>query len=294
MTPSSRASGAAQKAANRAFDAAVFDMDGVVTQTAAVHALAWKRMFDEFLQNRRARGEAVGGEFTREDYLRFVDGRPRYQGVEAFLASRAIALPLGAPTDAPDEQTICGLGNRKNAHFNAIIAEAGVALFESTIALIHELRAQGIAVGLATSSRNAELVLAGAGVGDLFATVIDGLAAERLQLKGKPEPDIFLRAARNLGAEPARTIVVEDAVSGVQAGARGEFGLVIGVARENNRSELCEHGADLVVSDLRETSVSEIDQAVQRKRTGARRHVRSAAPRLCARNPCSAFGSSGT
>jgi maltose/moltooligosaccharide transporter len=284
--PASRAS---SNATTRSFDAVVFDMDGVVTRTAAVHALAWKRMFDEFLERQRAEGRNVGGEFTRADYLKFVDGRPRYRGVECFLASRGIELPHGAPDDSPGAATIRGLGNRKNAHFNALVTEHGVALFDSTIALIHELRAQGIAVGLATSSRNAALVLASAGVANLFATAIDGIAAESLHLNGKPAPDIFLRAARDLGADPARTVIVEDAVSGVQAGAGGEFGLVIGIARENNRSELREHGADLVVGDLAETSLCEIDQAVQRKRAGARRTVPSVDPRPMRKKPLLGF-----
>jgi beta-phosphoglucomutase family hydrolase len=253
----------------REFDGAVFDMDGVVTRTAAVHSLAWKRMFDEFLRERAAaRGEPFR-EFTHEhDYRSYVDGRPRYQGVAAFLASRGIELPVGTSEDAPSAGTICGLGNRKNAHFNRILETGGVGVYDSTIALIRELRARGIAVGLATSSRNSASVLARSATADLFATVVDGIVSAQLGLKGKPHPDIFLTAARNLGVPADRAIVVEDAVSGVQAGARGGFGLVIGVARENNEAELRENGADLVVHDLAETSLDEIARYVRARRAG--------------------------
>jgi HAD superfamily hydrolase (TIGR01509 family) len=245
-------------------------MDGVVTRTAAVHSLAWKRMFDEFLRERAAaRGEPFH-EFTHEhDYRSYVDGRPRYQGVAAFLASRGIELPPGTPDDAPSAETACGLGNRKNLHFNRILQADGVGVYDSTVALIRDLKARGIAVGLATSSRNSAQVLERSGTAGLFATVVDGLVSERLGLKGKPHPDIFLTAARNLGIPADRAIVVEDAVSGVQAGARGGFGLVIGIARENNARELKDHGADLVVDDLAATGFGEISRLVRTRRTGA-------------------------
>ena len=253
-----------------AFDAAIFDMDGVVTKTAAVHSLAWKRMFDEFLQRRaKQRGEAFRAFTHAHDYLAYVDGRPRYKGVETFLRSRGSELPWGTPDDAPDRETVCGLGNRKNVHFNHIVETEGVGLYDSTVALIGELRARGLRVGLATSSRNAAIVLGKSGTAALFETVVDGLVSEKLGLKGKPEPDIFVTAAQQLGAGPARAIVVEDAVSGVQAGARGGFGLVIGVARENNEAELRASGADLVVRDLAETSLEEICRLVRTKRNGA-------------------------
>jgi beta-phosphoglucomutase family hydrolase len=251
------------------FDGAVFDMDGVVTRTAAVHSLAWKRMFDEFLRDRAAGCGEPFREFTHEhDYRSYVDGRPRYQGVAAFLASREIALPFGTPDDAPSAETVCGLGNRKNAYFNRILETEGVGVYDSTVALIRDLKARGIAVGLATSSRNSALVLERSGTAELFATVVDGIVSEQLGLKGKPHPDIFLTAARNLGIPADRAIVVEDAVSGVQAGARGGFGLVIGVARENNGGELRSSGADLVVRDLAETSLEEINRLVRAQRAG--------------------------
>lgn len=252
--------------AARAFDAVIFDMDGVITETAAVHSLAWKRMFDEYLRRReRAHGEPFR-EFTHaEDYRTYVDGKPRYQGVAAFLASRGIALPAGSPDDPVDRETVCGLGNRKNELFSEIIDTAGVKVFGSTLVLIHDLLAAGIKVGLATSSKNSALVLARTQTAGLFATIVDGVVSERLGLKGKPHPDIFVRAAANLGVPCARAIVVEDAVSGVRAGAAGGFGLVVGVARENNARELSENGADVVVRDLAEVSMEEINRLVRRK-----------------------------
>jgi len=249
------------------FDAVVFDMDGVITRTAAVHSQAWKRMFDEYLQ---ARAQQLAGpfhEFTHEgDYLRFVDGRPRYKGVETFLQSRGINLPFGTPEDKPGKETVCGLGNRKNELFNRIVACEGVGIYESSINLIRELLALGVRVGLATSSKNSALVLGKAGIESLFETKVDGIVSARLGLKGKPEPDIFTTASDNLGVVYARAVVVEDAVSGVQAGAKGKFGLVIGVARENNTAELRHNGADVVVTDLAELNPTEINGLVAEKR----------------------------
>jgi beta-phosphoglucomutase family hydrolase len=254
----------------RDFDAAIFDMDGVLTRTAGVHSMAWKRMFDEYLQARASRHHERFKEFMHApDYLAYVDGRPRYKGVEAFLKSRGIDLPLGSPEDRPGHETICGLGNRKDAIFTEILERDGVHLYASTIALIQELRKQGIQVGLATSSRNSAVVLNKTRTAHLFATVVDGVVSETLGLKGKPDPDIFTTACTNLGVPFARAIVIEDAVSGVQAGARGGFGLVIGIARENNSRELRDNGADLVVPDLAETSLQEINRLVRAKRAGA-------------------------
>ena len=200
----------------RSFDAVVFDMDGVVTDTAAVHSAAWKRMFDEYLQRRVVRLGGDFREFTQADYRAHVDGRLRYQGVETFLASRGIQLPAGTPEDPPDRETVCGLGNRKNELFNAIIATDGVRLYASTVALIEALRREGLKVGLATSSRNAAPILEKTQTTHLFATVVDGLVSAGLGLKGKPHPDIFTTACRALGVVPARAVVVEDAGSGVR------------------------------------------------------------------------------
>ena len=250
------------------FNAAIFDMDGVITRTAAVHSLAWKKMFDEYLRYREGKYNESFREFTHTgDYRAYVDGRPRYKGVEAFLKSRGIDIPIGEPNDDPRQETACGLGNRKNEFFNQVIKEEGVGVYESTVKLIRELLARGVKVGVATSSKNCALILKQAGIANLFETCVDGVISAGLGLRGKPEPDIFTRASDNLGVEYHRAIVVEDAVSGVKAGARGKFGLVIGVARENNVAELEAHGADVVVEDLAELTVERINQLVRQKQS---------------------------
>jgi HAD superfamily hydrolase (TIGR01509 family) len=241
-------------------------MDGVVTKTAAVHSHAWKRMFDEYLHYRAETYCEPFREFTHGgDYLSYVDGRPRYQGVDTFLKSRGIHLPFGSPEDEARKETVCGLGNRKNEFFNRVLEEDGVSLYESTVKLIEEMLARGIKVGLATSSKNCAAVLQKAGIEHLFQTRVDGVVSAQVGLKGKPEPDIFTTASENLKAESRRTIIVEDAVSGVQAGAKGRFGLVIGVAREGNMQELKSHGADVVVEDLSELNLDHINSLVREK-----------------------------
>jgi len=250
------------------FDAVIFDMDGVITRTAQVHARAWKRMFDEFLRRREARWGEVLREFTRADYLGYVDGRPRYSGVEAFLASRGIDLPFGDAQDDPAAETVCGLGNRKNEFFNRVLDEEGVKVYTSTIVLIDELRRKGVKVGVATSSKNCVRVLKSAGIAELFEARMDGVISAGIGLRGKPEPDIFTVACGWLGVTPDRAVVVEDAVSGVQAGSRGGFGMVIGVAREAHAAELLRNGADVVVSDLAEISVEDIDDWFAGRRSG--------------------------
>jgi beta-phosphoglucomutase family hydrolase len=249
------------------FDAVVFDMDGVITQTAPVHSLAWKTMFDEYLRHReRTHGEPFR-EFTQaDDYLPHVDGRPRYKGVAAFLISRGINLPFGIPEDQPPKETICGLGNRKNEIFNRLVESGGVGLYESSLKLIEELRAHGVRVGLATSSKNGDYVLKKAGILHLFETRVDGIASAQMGLRGKPEPDIFIAACSQLEVTPWRSIVIEDAVSGVQAGTKGKFALVIGIAREDNAHELKANGADVVVADLAETNLEKMNQWVAAKR----------------------------
>ena len=250
------------------FNAAIFDMDGVITRTAAVHSLAWKKMFDEYLRYRERKYNESFREFTHAgDYRAYVDGRPRYQGVKAFLKSRRIDIPIGETNDDSRQETVCGLGNRKNEYFNHLIKEEGVSVYESTMGLIRELLAVRIKVGVATSSKNCALILKQAGIANLFETCVDGVISTRLGLRGKPEPDIFTQASNNLRVECYRTIVVEDAVSGVEAGVRGKFGLVIGVARENNAAELEAHGADVVVEDLAELTVERINQLVRQKQS---------------------------
>ena len=252
--------------ARSAFDAVVFDLDGVVTQTSAVHAAAWKRLFDAFLAGRAARGgadpEAAGAAdplrpFDLDaDYARYVDGKPRYDGVRDFLASRGIGLPMGDPSDPPDAETVCGLGNRKNDLFNAEVREHGVETYPSTVGLIHQLRDAGIKVGLMSSSKNTAMVLDVTGITDLFEVRVDGVVAAEVGLPGKPDPAMYLETARRLGVEAARSVVVEDALSGVEAGRRGGFGLVIGVDRLGQAAALAEAGADVVVDDLAEVSVT--------------------------------------
>jgi beta-phosphoglucomutase-like phosphatase (HAD superfamily) len=245
-------------------------MDGVITDTASVHAASWKQAFDTYLRSREGLSRQPFKEFTSADYLAYVDGRPRYSGVEAFLKSRGIELPRGTPNDPPTSETVCGLGNRKNVIFNQIIDRDGVRTFDSTVSLAREMCRRGIKIGLATSSYNSEEVLGRTGVPRLFATVVDGAESARRGLRGKPEPDIFSAAAADLGVPNDQAIVIEDAVSGVQAGAKGGFAFVIGIAREGNALELRENGADVVVRDLSETSIEQINQLVQDKRTNAR------------------------
>ncbi len=268
-SPAQDATGDTGGPAPLAFEAVVFDMDGVLTQTATVHAEAWKQLFDEYLATRSARLGEPFSEFTRErDYLAYVDGRPRYRGVETFLRSRKIVLPYGTPADQPGTETICGLGNRKNALFNEIVRTRGVRVYDSTVALIITLRRRGVCVGLATSSRNATDILELTGTRFLFGAVVDGLVSEQLGLRGKPEPDIFHEACAGLRVHRSRAVVVEDAASGVEAGARGGFALTIGVAREGNAAELVARGADIAVDDLSRIDVDAINRLVIKKKAG--------------------------
>lgn len=242
------------------FDAVIFDLDGVITKTALVHSIAWKTMFDDFLKDYSSRNNIPFKEFTHTgDYLPYVDGKPRYKGVQDFLNSRGIEIPYGDPGDTHEMETVCGLGNRKDYAFNEILKRDGVGVYDSTVDLIKQLKENDIRVGVASSSKNCAPVLERAGLLDLFETRVDGVVSAELKLKGKPEPDIFTTAADNLGVSYERTAIVEDAVSGVQAGRKGDFGLVLGVAREENENELLINGADLVVTDLSEISLEGIN-----------------------------------
>lgn len=239
------------------YDAWLFDLDGVVTDTAGVHAAAWKETFDEYLRTVAGRDGAPFVPFEVDpDYRLYVDGKPRYEGVDAFLRSRGIALPWGRPEDPPERETVCGIGNRKNAAFNEVLRERGVELFGSSVALIRALKGRGARVAVVTSSKNCDAVLLAAGIGDLFDARVDGNVAAERGLAGKPEPDTFVEAARMLGASPEESVVVEDAISGVRAGRKGGFGLVVGVARGNEPAALLEGGADVVVGDLAEVVLS--------------------------------------
>ena len=226
----------------------------------SIHSSAWKNTFDEYLRHREAKYQEPFREFTHCDYLEFVDGRLRYEGVESFLRSRGLVLPFGDPKDGPSTETISGLGNRKDELFNRVLQEEGVEVFASTVELIKQLLRNGIKVGVATSSKNCALVLEKAGIAELFETSVDGLVSAELGLMGKPKPDIFTTACDKLGVRHHRAMIVEDAISGVQAGVRGGFGLTLGVARENNVEELRRNGASLVVTDLSQISLEDIDR----------------------------------
>ena len=242
------------------FEAVVFDLDGVITKTAATHSRAWKKMFDEYLMTLANADGNEFIEFTPQDYLTYVDGKPRYEGVKSFLDSRNISLPYGDPSDGGEKDTICGLGNRKNEAFNEVLAKEGVEVYPSTVKLLEQLKRDNIRSGVASSSKNAQSVLEAAGLMHFIETRVDGVVSAEIGLNGKPAPDIFLTAANNLGVDPNLTIVVEDAVSGVQAGKNGNFGLVLGLARENNNEALKANGADIVLNDLEEISIEEINQ----------------------------------
>jgi beta-phosphoglucomutase family hydrolase len=235
------------------YDAVLFDLDGVITNTANLHATSWKQMFDGYLKKRaRERGDAFHPFDIASDYRLYVDGKPRFDGVRDFLRSREIELPEGNLEDPASVETVCGLGNRKADLVNDAIAAFGVEPYDGSVRFIHEIHHAGFKVAVVTSSQNCTAVLEAAKLDKFFDVRVDGniILAERL--RGKPAPDTFLLAARLLGVEPTRTVVLEDAISGVQAGSVGKFGLVIGVARKGNADELKHHGAHLVVRDLEE------------------------------------------
>lgn len=239
------------------YDAILFDLDGVVTPTAEVHMRAWSEMFNAFLTAYAGSGGTGGPGDTRpytdDDYFAHVDGKPRYEGVRDFLASRGIDLPEGTDDDPGTALTVKGLGNRKNDAFNVVLARDGVTAYPGSVALLDHLRAIGLPLAVVSSSANAPAVLDAAGLTDRFQAVVDGRVAKELGLPGKPAPDTFLHAAEELGATAATSVVLEDAVSGVRAGRAGSFGLVIGVDRGAGPQTLLDAGADLVVADLDET-----------------------------------------
>jgi beta-phosphoglucomutase family hydrolase len=229
----------------------LFDLDGVLTQTAKVHARAWKQMFDAYLRERSKRTGEPFEEFkVPEDYDEYVDGKPRVDGTRSFLESRGINLPLGSPDDPPDAETVYGLGNRKNEIVLKLIHDDGVEPYEGSVRYVKAAREHGLRRAVVSSSTNAKDVLDAAGIADLFEVRIDGIVAEREHLAGKPAPDTFLAGAKALGAEPAQAVVFEDALAGVEAGRAGKFGFVVGVDRVGQAEALREHGADVVVKDL--------------------------------------------
>ncbi|PJJ57501.1 HAD superfamily hydrolase (TIGR01509 family)/beta-phosphoglucomutase family hydrolase [Mumia flava] len=227
--------------------AVLFDLDGVLTPTAEVHMRAWAALFTDYLGRR-----GLTPDYTDDDYFAYVDGKPRYDGVRSLLASRGVTLPEGDPTDPPTAETVCGLGNRKNAEFATLLATEGVAAYPGSVALLDDLETRGIAMAVVSSSANARDVLAAAGLGDRFGVVVDGLVAREHAIAGKPAPDTYAYGAAQLGVPSRASVVVEDAVSGVQAGAAGDFALVVGVDRGAGADVLRSHGADVVVTDLAE------------------------------------------
>jgi beta-phosphoglucomutase family hydrolase len=235
------------------FDAVLFDLDGVLTDTAAVHAACWKRMFDAFLRERAEPGGASFRPFdTDADYRQYVDGKLRYDGVRSFLESRGIHLPHGDPGDPPSRATIAGLGNLKDQMVKEVLASGSVDVFEGSLVFLRHVRRAGLKTAVVSASRNAQAVLRSVGIEEFFDVRVDGEVAERLRLPGKPMPDTFLEAARELGSDALRTIVVEDALAGVQAGRAGGFGLVVGIDRRGDSEAMRAQGADVVVRDLRE------------------------------------------
>ena len=239
------------------YQGVLFDLDGVLTPTADVHMRAWSEMFNDYLAGRRDAGAPADESgslrpYTDADYFEYVDGRPRYDGVRAFLASRDIVLPDGDPSDPPAAETVCGLGNRKNDAFNAVLERDGVVPYPGSVALLDALAATGMKMGVVSSSANARPVLAAAGLADRFEHVVDGLVAREAGLPGKPAPDTYLHGASLIGVPASEAVVVEDATSGVAAGRAGDFGLVLGVDRGVGPDALTEAGADLVVADLGE------------------------------------------
>ncbi len=221
----------------RAFEAVLFDLDGVITPTAEIHEHAWSELFADY-------------DYTEADYLRYIDGKPRYDGVRSFLASRHVVLPDGEPTDPPGVDTVCALGNRKNELFNTILERDGIEPYPGSAATLDLLAEHDVAAAIVSSSKNARTVLDAAGLGERFDVVVDGTVAAEHHIAGKPAPDMFTYAAGRLGVAPHRAVVVEDAVSGVAAGAAGGFAVVIGVDRGAGVPALLAHGATFVVADL--------------------------------------------
>lgn len=227
------------------YDAVLFDLDGVLTPTAEVHMAAWRTMFEELFAQWR-----VEPPYTQADYYEHLDGTKRYDGVAALLRSRDIEVPWGEPEDPPIANTVCGIGNRKNEVFARLLRSQGITPYPGSIRLLDRLQHAGVPVAVVSSSKNADEVLAAAGIRDRFDVVMDGVIAERDRLASKPAPDVFLAAARMLGVDPARSVAVEDALSGVRSAAAGGFGLVVGVDRGAGADALAEAGADVVVRDL--------------------------------------------
>jgi len=236
--------------------AIIFDLDGVITRTASVHAQAWKQTFDEYLEVRRKNGDSTYTPFDiKEDYRKYVDGKPRYEGVKSFLQTRGIILPYGNPDSEPGWDTICAIGNRKNDIFHEMLSEKGPEVFTDAVDKIREWKNDGFKTAVVSSSKNCKAILETAKLEDLFQVRVDGVTAEEQGLTGKPAPDIFVHASDKLGVEPRHAVVMEDARAGVQAGRAGEFGLVVGVAREEEEQMLLQNGADIAVRTFEDIEI---------------------------------------
>jgi alpha,alpha-trehalase len=230
--------------------ALLFDLDGVITRTATLHAAAWKRLLDDFMERWEAQNNRQCAPFAQpEDYLRHIDGKRRYDGVDAFLRSRAIELPWGQPADSPATVTVCGVGNAKNRYFAELLTQRGLDVYDDAVALIHAARARGLKLAVVSASENCRAILTQVGLLDQFDTIVSGTEAAQLGLAGKPQPDTYLKASELLGVAPANADVLEDAISGIHAGRAGKFGLVVGVDRGTG-ADLTGAGAHIVCSDL--------------------------------------------
>jgi beta-phosphoglucomutase family hydrolase len=227
------------------YEAVLFDLDGVLTPTADVHMRAWREMFEKLFADWN-----ITPPYSDADYYEYLDGKRRYDGVASLLRSRDVEVPWGEPTDPPSADTVSGIGNRKNEVFTRVLESEGIAPYPGSLTLVHQLRAAGVPIAVVSSSKNAVDVLNAAGIHDLFDAIMDGLIAERDHLASKPAPDVFLEATRMLGVDPARSVAVEDALSGVQSAAAGHFAVVVGVDRGTGAENLREAGATVVVDDL--------------------------------------------
>lgn len=246
-------------------EGAIFDLDGVITGTARTHFTAWKETFENYLSERSDLSGEMRRAFTHDDdYVPYVDGKPRYDGVRSFLESRGVTLDYGDPSDEPGVETLCGIGNQKNIQFRTIVERDGVEVYDSTVRYVRELLDRGVKLGVASSSKNATYILETTGLIDLFATVVDGNTSAELGLNGKPAPDIFLTAAKRLSVDPKRSLMVEDAYSGVEAGKNGGFALVIGISRGGDLEGLRSRGAHVVVTDMAEYSIADTEEWFRR------------------------------
>jgi len=236
------------KTPEKGVKALIFDLDGVLTQTQRLHKTSWKDMFNAFLKEFDPEQRPM----SDDDYIVYVDGKPRYEGVKSFLESRGIELPYGSPEDPPDKLTICGLGNRKNVQLNRNIQRDGVETYEPAISKLREWRKQGLKTAIVSSSKNCRKIIEKVKITELFDVRVDGEVSAERGLKGKPDPDIFLEAARELNIPPENCVVFEDAISGVQAGQKGHFGLVVGVNRFQNGEALLANGADIIINNFKD------------------------------------------